>query len=213
MELSAIQLVVDICRETRVPCHIGDSCHWEEHKWIGTSYQKERMKVGVILNSWSKWEWSLHFLCSSPLCRLCSANCESRQGRGTPSHRRDLPSLSQVFQGCCNDTLLNMIMRWRQRHMIHMCNSGCSIKEQMTTFIHETFVEHTNLFTPVQLHLRVHLFTFLWYITTNHNHIFKTICLMIYFLQFNSRRGAHQSHPIQMLSSNQGQVMKSQNYI
>ena len=25
MELSAIQLVIDICRETRVPCHIGRS--------------------------------------------------------------------------------------------------------------------------------------------------------------------------------------------
>ena len=151
MELSAIQLVVDICRETMVPCHIGDSCHWEEHNKIETSYQKERMKESVILNSWWKWECSLHFLCSSPFCRICSANCESRQGRGTPSQCRDLPSLSQVIFKAVAMIHFSiwMIMRWRQKHMIHISNSGCSIKEQMMTFIHESFVEHINLSTPV----------------------------------------------------------------
>ena len=48
------------------------------------------------------------------------------------------------FQGCCNDALSNMIMGWRQRHMIHICNSGCSIKDQMTTLIHESFFTHIN---------------------------------------------------------------------
>ena len=63
--------------------------------------------------------------------------------------QRDSLSLSRLaiiisgFQGCCNYALLNMIMGWRQRHMIHICKSGCSIKDQMTTLIHESFVRHS----------------------------------------------------------------------
>ena len=141
MELSAIQLVIDICRETRVPCHIGESCHWEEHNKIVTSYQKERMKVSVILNRW-KWEWSIiAFLMqfTSLLHLLCQL--------WKPPRQRDSLSLSRlaiIISGFSRllqyDALLNMIMRWRQRHMIHICNSGCSIKEQMMTLIHESFV-------------------------------------------------------------------------
>ena len=45
MELSAIQLVVDICRETRVPCHIG---RWQGY--MGTLiHESESDEVSMMV--------------------------------------------------------------------------------------------------------------------------------------------------------------------
>ena len=78
MELSAIQLVVDICRETRVPCHIG---RWQGY--MGTlideseSDEVSRMVKGRrIYGNWLMKIVAVHLSAASALPMVKAAKAE-----------------------------------------------------------------------------------------------------------------------------------------
>ena len=96
MELSAIQLVIDICRETGVPCHIGECLLLDgESESDNDSWDMKKSESDDKSHT-----WKCNF-CSSFIRCICSTDDQSCKGWRPPSDCGDLPSLSQVF--CDNE--------------------------------------------------------------------------------------------------------------